>query len=348
MFNEQLCHHIVLGYFLVRWLLLGISLVVLGEGQALSQRLRTQKISVWDRPQFEAGHGGLSFRLYMSRKLRDRQIRRITVTLYRPVLAMHYELTYDPALVRSGKIPVWQLPKGDYKPLELEFENGQRQVDRWLYQADDDFTITANRLNEFGKWYAFVLPSGQLKVVLKKKARLNQSRHITNRRRPSQQTAKSNIKIPKLPSQRASSGSPTSRPMRQVPQGSEPDTYTKRRDVRIAYEVKRGIEMSYKIDLYRFNRYSPTFAQVLNEHDRDLRQCYLNGLEKNDNLQGAIAFKLLYSGKNYAIKSLKPTRSTIHDRDMIDCLYWQLLSFDFPIRDNFLGEIIFQFRTDTR
>ena len=115
--------------------------------------------------------------------------------------------------------------------------------------------------------------------------------------------------------------------------------------IRRVLRASRSIQMLYRLDLFRFNTYAAEMSRVLQTNDADLRSCYTDLLEKDDNAQGTTTYAFVYSGIAQGIKSLKIRQSSLNDPIFRECMYYKLKALTFSLRQSLAGELSFQFNT---
>ena len=135
----------------------------------------------------------------------------------------------------------------------------------------------------------------------------------------------------------------SSRPLRAPGAGLKKEEH--RRDLRAVFRYDRKISMVYSINLFRDNRYARNVMSVIDRSDANIRQCYVDALEANDQLQGKVSYKFIISGKTKTMRSLKLISSGLNDNRMVECIYWKIAALDFPVPKSMLGEITFEFKT---
>ncbi|MFW7381568.1 MAG: hypothetical protein ACOH5I_22360 [Oligoflexus sp.] len=321
-----------------------------------SQGLRTTVAGSWQGEPFASNEGGVVFQISLNQNLSRIPIETVVVKFYSPAGARYYLLPYRPAMQTQGAAQVWRLPAGHYKLYDIEFRNRNGTVARW--DGEDSpvgFNIQSGRLANFGRWYAIALPNKSVRVIFRE-TQPSQSDSgsgsadaNTLRKLPAESKRKQ-----ALPS--TSSNRKSRQDFRSLSQGNRPtsrlpsDSINPKKDggIRAVYKYQRKLDMVYKVNLLRANRFSSVFSESIKRYDNQLRSCFLERFGEFETLQGIVRFKFIYSGSEQLIKNLILTENTMGDKEFVECLYWQILAINFPVRENIVGDLSFQFHLQTQ
>jgi len=115
--------------------------------------------------------------------------------------------------------------------------------------------------------------------------------------------------------------------------------------IRRVLRGSRSIQMLYKLDLFRFNTYATEMSRILQTNDADIRSCYTDLLEKDENAKGTLTYVFAYSGITQGIKSLKIKQTSLNDPSFMECMYYKLRALSFSLTQSLVGELSFQFNT---
>ena len=101
--------------------------------------------------------------------------------------------------------------------------------------------------------------------------------------------------------------------------------------------------MFYRLNLMRHNYHAKTISGVLNANDANLRRCYTDRLDFNDDLRGTVGFTFLLSKQSGTMAKLKPSGGTANDPKLVECLFMELSNMQFPVPDNMVGDLLYTF-----
>ena len=101
--------------------------------------------------------------------------------------------------------------------------------------------------------------------------------------------------------------------------------------------------MFYKLNLFRHNYLAGQMAEVLNSYDANLRKCYTDRLDFNDELKGDVAFTFILSKQSGRMQKLKHRGGSANDPKLVECLYNELTYIQFPASENMLGELVYTY-----
>lgn len=121
------------------------------------------------------------------------------------------------------------------------------------------------------------------------------------------------------------------------------ENYSGDGEVRASFSQVRQISMRYKLDLGRQNSYAKKLMATIASRDVDLRQCYMDELELNDELQGDVNFKFLISKNNGVMEKIKYAGGKLKNKKVVRCLYYLLGQMQFPVAQKLTGKISFLF-----
>jgi len=105
----------------------------------------------------------------------------------------------------------------------------------------------------------------------------------------------------------------------------------------------RQISMFYQLNLFRHNEHAAQIANVLAVSEGILRQCFIDRLDDGEHLGGDVVFTFLLSKQSGTMIKLKHTGGSLTDPKVIECMYLELAQIQFPVADNMLGELTYDF-----
>lgn len=113
--------------------------------------------------------------------------------------------------------------------------------------------------------------------------------------------------------------------------------------LQVELTATRKVSMVFRLDLFKHNQFALPMIRVIEHHDPTLRACYIDRLNINEQLRGSIKFSMLFSKNLSSIKKLKFSGGSINDPELVRCLLSELHSLNFPVQENMLGELSFNF-----
>jgi hypothetical protein len=114
-------------------------------------------------------------------------------------------------------------------------------------------------------------------------------------------------------------------------------------ELRATITFTRQIAMFYKLNLFKHNHHAKAVAQVLAVSDPNLRTCYTNRLDFNDSLRGEVKFNFILSKQTGTMSTLKNTGGSLNDPKLIECMYYELMQIQFPVKETILGELTYTY-----
>ncbi len=129
---------------------------------------------------------------------------------------------------------------------------------------------------------------------------------------------------------------------KKVLEGAEKQ-YSDENMIRATATFTRQIEMYYRIDLFKHNRYAKDVMQAIAGFDAPIRRCYTTALESNAALKGDLVFQVIASAKTGTIRQARKSRGAITDGTMTDCIIAELEQIPMPVDENMIGELSFIF-----
>jgi len=129
---------------------------------------------------------------------------------------------------------------------------------------------------------------------------------------------------------------------KKVLQGAEKQ-YSDENTIRATATFTRQIEMFYRIELFKHNKYGKDVMQAIAAFDAPIRRCYTTALESNGSLKGDLVFQVIASAKTGSIRQARKSRGAINDGTMTDCIIAELEQIPMPIDENMIGELFFTF-----
>ncbi len=127
---------------------------------------------------------------------------------------------------------------------------------------------------------------------------------------------------------------------KKVLSGAE-NNYEKNNELRATVTFTRQIAMFYKLNLFRRNDHAKAIASVLSVYDPNLRRCYTDRLDFNENLKGDVKFTFLLSKQTGTMSKLKVTGGSATDPKLVECMYNELAAIQFPVPENIIGELTY-------
>ena len=115
------------------------------------------------------------------------------------------------------------------------------------------------------------------------------------------------------------------------------------RELRQTITFTRQISMFFKLDLLRQNRFAKSVADVLTTYDANMRKCYTDRLDFNDDLRGEVRFTFLLAKASGTMIKVKSTGGTIADPKLSECLFMELSHMQFSVAENLVGELIYTY-----
>jgi len=228
--------------------------------------------------------------------------------------------TQDPAEAPSI---YWKVKEDTYDLMEASFVDSKGRKRSWQGPYPKAITVKPRSISSMGNWYLVYLKAdGRFNILLK--------------------PARPNIPLEKW------QGS-----VRSLVDGLTGEDYElykapqspKKSGFRQVVTGVRKIQMLYKLDLFKFNTYSREMSGIFQTNDADIRTCYTDLLDRDENAKGQLVYAFIYSGIAQGIKSLKIRRTTMTDAVFQECMHFKLRGLTFPIRQSVAGELIFQFNT---
>lgn len=230
----------------------------------------------------------------------------------------------------ATQIDVWKLPAGDYliDNVMVDYLGKKRN---WRRQITKKFSIVEHTLSDLGTWQ--ISPSGTTDLEVKFQ--------VLDRELPEE-----------LMGENSSFGALINGFTGKVLQAlggkdlykQSGKNFGKRDEMRATITHTRQISMVYRLDLKRYGRYNRNFVKVLATHDQDLRTCYSDRLNDDADLAGSVRFQFQVSRSSGVMQNFKIVGGTLRDPKLIQCMYYQLASIQFPVRAPIVGNIDFQFR----
>lgn len=106
----------------------------------------------------------------------------------------------------------------------------------------------------------------------------------------------------------------------------------------------RQIEMYYALNLFKHNYRAQSIADVLKVYEPNMRKCYTDRLNRNDNLKGDVKFRLLLAKSTGTMAKLKVSGGTASKDDkLVRCLFYELGHIQFPVPETMMGELTYTF-----
>ena len=119
--------------------------------------------------------------------------------------------------------------------------------------------------------------------------------------------------------------------------------YGNARELRQTITFTRQISMFFKLDLLRQNRFAKSVGDVLSTYDANMRKCYTDRLDFNDELRGDVRFTFLLAKASGTMIKIKATGGTIADPKISECIYMELSHMQFSVAENLVGELIYTY-----
>lgn len=119
--------------------------------------------------------------------------------------------------------------------------------------------------------------------------------------------------------------------------------YSDENMIRATATFTKQIEMYYRIDLFKHNKYAKDVMQAIAAFDAPIRRCYTTALEGNASLKGDLVFQVIASAKTGTIRQARKSRGAINDGTMTDCIIAELEQIPMPVDENMIGELSFAF-----
>jgi len=87
-----------------------------------------------------------------------------------------------------------------------------------------------------------------------------------------------------------------------------------------SYTVSRKISMFYRLDLKKDNFWAPSLAATFKSHEGQMRACYMERLNIQPALKGAISLSFRLDRGESTARDLKRVGGNITDNVLVDCL----------------------------
>ena len=113
------------------------------------------------------------------------------------------------------------------------------------------------------------------------------------------------------------------------------------RFLNVQFTQTKVMQMTYKLDLYRNNRYSKRVNSNIRKNRKRLRQCFVDSMPESIGVQ-KVRLDFVLSRKSGSIAKL---RSSGGSKGLRDCLSSHLVGVDFSTRKRMLGKITLVYRT---
>ncbi len=231
----------------------------------------------------------------------------------------------------GGAVAVWLLPSGKYHIKQIVMVDGAGVKRTWIDPSGKTTLIVRRQcLSNLGEWLLQPLGKDGLRVGFKM---------VPSRYKESGPKSQSSIAgvfdgfSGML--QEAFGG-------KKVLQGAA-DNYGSAHEMRRTISFTRQISMFFKLDLLRQNRYARGVADVLITYDANMRKCYSDRLDFNDELRGDVRFTFLLSKATGTFIKLKATGGSINDPKLSECLYRELSHMQFSVAENLVGELVYTY-----
>ncbi len=115
-------------------------------------------------------------------------------------------------------------------------------------------------------------------------------------------------------------------------------------NMRVTLSTTRHISMTFRLNLFQHNYFAKAIGANLNVYDSNLRQCYTDALERVASLAGNVDFSIILSKNTGNIRKITHKGGSIRDSRVVECLMFNLQSIQFPLKDNMVGELSFEFK----
>ena len=315
------------------WIIAGfIAVIAVPCGHAQTQLPGT--LREWHGEYFDKKQGGFFFSLDMKNfRGKNRLVTDVQVTvrdiLRQKTFVVSAEPTRDPSSV-AGQI--WAAGRGKYQVESIVIVDGSGIKRTWsgstVYR---DFVVKRQCLSNLGRWT--IVPEGRdrLKVAFNM---------VPNVFRENGKAKKDSSIAAVLDGfngliQEAFGGA-------RVLTGADND-YSSTHELRRSITFNRQIAMFYKLDLFRHNYNSKAISAVLNTNDVNLRRCYTDRLDFNDDLRGTLSFTFLLSKQTGTMIKLKNTGGTANDPKLVECVFLELSKMQFPVNENMIGQLVYTY-----
>ena len=315
------------------WIIAGfIAVIAVPCGHAQTQLPGT--LREWHGEYFDKKQGGFFFSLDMKNfRGKNRLVTDVQVTvrdiLRQKTFVVSADPTRDPSSV-AGQI--WAAGRGKYQVESIVIVDGSGIKRTWsgstVYR---DFVVKRQCLSNLGRWT--IVPEGRdrLKVAFNM---------VPNVFRENGKAKKDSSIAAVLDGfngliQEAFGGA-------RVLTGADND-YSSTHELRRSITFNRQIAMFYKLDLFRHNYNSKAISAVLNTNDVNLRRCYTDRLDFNDDLRGTLSFTFLLSKQTGTMIKLKNTGGTANDPKLVECVFLELSKMQFPVNENMIGQLVYTY-----
>ena len=315
------------------WIIAGfIAVLAVPGGHAQTQL--PSSLKEWHGEYFDKKQGGFFFSLDMKNfRGKNRMVTDVLVTV-RDILGQKtFVVSADPSRDPSSVAgQIWATGRGKYQVESIVVVDGSGIKRTWSGSAMyRDFVVKRQCLSNLGRWT--IAPEGRdsLKVVFSM---------VPNVFRENGKTKKDSSIAAVLDGfnglvQEAFGGS-------RVLTGADTD-YSSTHELRRSITFHRQIAMFYKLDLFRHNYNSKAISGVLNTNDVNLRRCYTDRLDFNDDLRGTLSFTFLLSKQTGTMIKLKNTGGTANDPKLVECVFLELSRMQFPVNENMIGELVYTY-----
>jgi hypothetical protein len=258
----------------------------------------------------------------------------VQVILYGIIQQKMYTFSNTQTAADAAPREIWKLPSGKYRIDRIEFVDGMGQRRVWSGNSKAPLQVLVPRimLSNLGLW--ILTPSGPDGLTVKF-SMIPNSYAEKNDAESSSVAAVVNGFTGTI--QKVIGG-------KKVIDGASRD-YSDDKTLRATSSFTRQIGMFYKVNLFRHNMYARDVSGALAAFDRNLRACYLQALNQDDNLKGDLVLQILASAKTGTIRQAKKSGGSITHGGMIDCMIGELQQIPMPVQENMIGELTFTFET---
>jgi hypothetical protein len=335
-------YHLNAGCFeLVRMRSIGVTIAVaatlaLSGPTAFAQKDVPTIVSPWKGEYFSGKQGGLYVKIATEKFAASAQTKFLTgniqITAYNLLSKRTYIVSHKMARIDGYPAEIWKLPSGKYELRSIEMVDTAGVRRRWVTGLKNRKTFIVKRqcLSNLGLWT--LRPFGKDKLSVKFEMIPNSYSEMGAKKESSVAVVLdgfSGLVQEQFGGKRVLAGAD--------------DDHSGKNEIRAVITYTRQISMFYALNLFRHNYLAQAVSQVLIVYDPNLRRCYTDRLEYNENLRGDVKFTFLLSKASGTMTKLKNTGGSAADPKLVRCMYLELAQIQFPVKENIVGEVTYTY-----
>lgn len=286
-------------------------------------------LNLWQGEYFTKNQGAFYFKYALTGSLSE--IYDIRVRIVHTASGRKYTFRQVADEVRGSPSEIWKIPAGRYRLRSIRVVEIMGKRRSWYPHRTKPivFQVRGQHISNLGIWVIRPHKRGRLLVKIHRTRDQYQDRPLNG------VTAVAGVISGFTGRLQSRIGGQA------VSRGARHD-YQHRDEARLVLKHRINTRMSYRINLFKNNRFSRRLAGVLQDNEELMRGCFLN---RNTGSTGGYArFRLSLSPKTKGVRRIRTVAGSL-PRAVSRCLSFQLRGMTFPVLRPMQGSITYHFRS---